>query len=181
MTGLPTPRAVTISPMRRRHLRAVLRIETQVYPTPWSMQLYLGELDSTEGRTYRVARSGQKVVGYGGLMYVVDEAHVTTLAVHPEHQGYRIGARILLELTREAIAKGMTALTLEVRASNLAGQALYRRFGLVPAGIRRGYYREVDEDAIIMWAEEIDGPAYGARLDAIEAGLAGAPARGGPP
>ena len=67
-----------------------------------------------------------------------------------------------------------------MRASNQAAQALYRRFGLAPAGIRRGYYREVDEDAIIMWAEEIDGPTYGARLDAIEAGLAGAPARGGP-
>jgi len=100
--------------------------------------------------------------------------------VHPEHQGRRVGARLLLELIRAAIAEGMNALTLEVRASNQAGQALYRRFGLMPAGVRRGYYREVDEDAIIMWAEGIDGPAYGARLDAIEAELAGAPARGGP-
>ena len=90
MTGPSAdPPEVTIGPMRRRHLRAVLRIETEVYPTPWSMQLYLGELDSPEGRSYKVARSGQRVVGYGGLMYVVDEAHVTTLAVHPEHQGRR--------------------------------------------------------------------------------------------
>lgn len=178
-TPPPTP-LVTISALRRRHLRAVLRIEAQVYPTPWSMGLYLAELASPVGRTYKVARSGGKVVGYGGMMYVVNEAHVTTLAVHPDHQGRRIGARLLLELIRAARGEGMTSLTLEVRASNQAGQALYRRFGLAPAGIRRGYYREVGEDALIMWAEDIDGPAYGARLDAIEAELAGTPAGGGP-
>lgn len=178
----PTPSSaptITISPLRRRHLRAVLRIEAEVYPTPWSMALYLAELASPVGRTYKVARSGSKVVGYGGMMYVVDEAHVTTLAVHPDHRRRRIGTRILLELVRAALEEGMTSLTLEVRASNQAGQALYRRFGLAPAGIRRGYYREVDEDAVIMWAEDIDGPAYGARLEALETELAGAPTGGG--
>ena len=167
----PTP-ALTISPLRRRHLRAVLRIENEVYPTPWTMGLYLAELASPVGRTYKVARSGGKVVGYGGIMYVVDEAHVTTLAVHPDHQGRRIGARLLLELVRAALEEGMTSLTLEVRASNRPAQALYRRFGLAPAGIRRGYYRASGEDAVVMWAEDIDSPAYGRRLDAIAAGPA---------
>jgi ribosomal-protein-alanine N-acetyltransferase len=105
-------------------------------------------------------------------MYVVDEAHVTTLAVHPDHQGRRIGARLLAALVRAALGEGMTSLTLEVRASNRPAQALYRRFGLGPAGIRRGYYRGSGEDAVVMWAEDIDSEAYGRRLDAIEEALA---------
>lgn len=167
----PVP-ALTVSPLRRRHLRAVLRIENEVYPTPWTMGLYLAELASPTGRTYKVARSGGRVVGYGGIMYVVDEAHVTTLAVHPDHQGRRIGARLLAALVRAALEEGMTSLTLEVRASNRPAQALYRRFGLAPAGIRRGYYRGSGEDAVVMWAEDIDSEAYGRRLDAIEEALA---------
>ena len=174
-------RRVTVAPMRRRHLRAVLRIEGAVYPTPWSMGLYLSELAAEQGRSYKVAQVGTKVVGYGGLMYVADEAHITTLAVHPDHQGRRVGARLLLDLVRGAVAAGMTSLTLEVRASNQAAQALYRRFGLAPAGIRQGYYQAVGEDAVVMWAEDIDGPAYGARLDAIDAELAGVSARDAAP
>ena len=138
---------------------------------PWSMGLYRAELASPAGRSYKVARSGRRVVGYGGVMYVVDEAHVTTLAVHPDHQGRRIGARLLLELVRAARTEGMSSLTLEVRTSNQPGQALYRRFGLAPAGVRRGYYRDIGEDALIMLAEDIDGAAYGARLDAIAAAV----------
>lgn len=181
----PTP-AVTISRLRRRHLRAVLRIENEVYPTPWSMGLYLAELTAPTGRNYLVARSGSRVVGYGGVMYVVDEAHVTTLAVHPDLQRRGIGARLLLELARAARREGMTSLTLEVRAENAAAQALYRRFGLAPAGIRRDYYKPAGaagpgEDAVVMWVEALDGPAYGARLDAIEAELGADAIAGGPP
>lgn len=163
---------IDIVPMRRRHLRAVLRIENEVYDNPWSQGLYTSELSTPTGRCYRIARAGTRLVGYGGSMYVVDEAHITTLAVHPDHQGRRIGSRLLLELARAAVAASMTSLTLEVGSSNLAAQALYRRFGLAPAGIRRGYYEASGEDAIVMWAEEIDQPAYGARLDAIEADIA---------
>jgi ribosomal-protein-alanine N-acetyltransferase len=177
------PASVTISPLRRRHLRAVLRIEKAVYPTPWSMGLYLAELSAPTGRTYLVARSGSRVVGYGGTMHVVDEAHVTTLAVHPHRHGRGIGARLLLALVRDAVAEGLTSLTLEVRADNAAAQALYRRFGLAPVGVRRGYYRPSGPapaaDAVVMGAEDIGGAAYGARLDRIEAALAGSATGGG--
>jgi ribosomal-protein-alanine N-acetyltransferase len=176
---------VTISPLRRRHLRGVLRIENRVYPTPWSMGLYLAELAAPTGRTYKVARRRGGVVGYGGVMYVVDEAHVTTLAVHPDERGQGIGARILLALVRAARQEGMTSLTLEVRAGNRAAQGLYRRFGLAPAGVRRGYYKRAGvsgpgEDAVVMWAQDIDGAPYGARLDTIEAELVGDPTTSGP-
>jgi ribosomal-protein-alanine N-acetyltransferase len=166
------PSEVRVALMRRRHLRGVLRIEQQVYPRPWSYGLYLGELAHRGvGRSYVVARAGHRVVGYGGLMRVGDDAHVTTLAVDPPLHGARLGTRILLVLARMAREQGVLGLTLEVRMSNDAGKALYRRFGFAPAGIRKNYYAEVNEDALVMWAHDIDTEPYAARLDEIEASL----------
>ena len=161
-----------IEPLRRRHVPAVARLEKLVSTNPWSAELFRGELALPEAtRAYRVARIGGRLVGYGGLMFVVDEAHVTTLSVHPDRQGERIGTRLLAVLVREALRRGTKALTLEVRAGNEPAKALYQRFGFAPAGIRKNYYAEVGEDALIMWAHDIDGDEYGARLDAIEADL----------
>ena len=164
---------VVLTPMRRRHLRAVLRTEEQVYPKPWSMALFLSELALRDHRTYLVAKVDGHVVGYGGVMYVLPDAHVTTLAVDPATQRQAVGSRLLLALTRAAVTKGATALTLEVRVSNVAAQELYRRFGFAPAGVRKGYYADTGEDAIVMWAHDIDAPAYGERLDAIAAEIPG--------
>jgi ribosomal-protein-alanine N-acetyltransferase len=170
--GAPGQADLSVTPMRRRHLRGVLRIEQQVYPRPWSYGLYLGELAHRGGsRSYVVARSGHRVVGYGGLMVVGDDAHITTLAVDPELHGQRLGTRLLLVLARLARQQGIEGLTLEVRMSNEPGKALYRRFGFAPAGIRKNYYAEVNEDALVMWAHDIDTEAYGHRLDEVEASL----------
>jgi ribosomal-protein-alanine N-acetyltransferase len=161
-----------IEPLRRRHIPAVARVERQVSTNPWSADLFRGELALPEAsRCYRVARRGGRVIGFGGLMFVVDEAHVTTLSVHPDHQRRRIGTRLLTVLCREAVDRGTTALTLEVRTGNEAARALYQRFGFVPAGVRKNYYAEVGEDALIMWAHDVDGPEFADRLEAIEAGL----------
>ena len=164
---------VVLTPMRRRHLRAVLRTEEQVYPRPWSMALFVSELALRDHRTYLVAKVDGRVVGYGGVMYVLPDAHITTLAVDPAAQRQAVGTRLLLALTRAAVAKGATALTLEVRVSNVAAQELYRRFGFAPAGVRKGYYTDTGEDAIVMWAHDIDAAAYGDRLDAIAAEVPG--------
>jgi ribosomal-protein-alanine N-acetyltransferase len=159
-----------IEPLKRRHVPAVARIEKMTSSNPWSADLFRGELALPEpSRAYRIARLDGRLVGYGGLMFVLDEAHVTTLSVHPDHQGQGIGTRLLAVLVREALDRGTRALTLEVRASNEPAQALYRRFGFAPAGIRRNYYAEVGEDAVIMWAHDIDGPEYAERLAGIEA------------
>lgn len=167
--------AVALAPMRRRHLRAVVAIEEQVYPRPWTPGLFLSELALGDQRTYLVAMVDGRVVGYGGVMYVLPDAHVTTVAVDPASQRRSIGARLLLAMCREALAVGATALTLEVRVSNEAAQSLYRRFGFVPAGARKAYYPPeaggVAEDAIVMWAHDIDHPDFAARLDGIEAAL----------
>ena len=163
---------VRIEPLRRRHVPAVARIEKLTSTNPWSAELFRGELALPEAtRAYRIARVGGKLVGYGGLMFVVDEAHVTTLSVHPDRQGERIGTRLLAVLVREARDRGTKALTLEVRAGNEPAKALYRRFGFAPAGVRKGYYAEVGEDALIMWVHDVDRPEYADRLDAIEAEL----------
>jgi ribosomal-protein-alanine N-acetyltransferase len=164
---------VVIGPMRRRHLRGVLRIEQQVYPRPWSMGLFMSELGFRTGRVYVVARVGGAVVGYGGLMLVGDDGHVTTLAVDPAWHRHKIGSRLLLRLTDAALERGVKNLTLEVRISNQPAQELYRRFGFVPAGIRKGYYVETNEDALVMWANDIDTAAHGARLDAVAGTITG--------
>lgn len=172
MTGplrIPPAPTLSIAPMRRRHLRSVLRIESEVYPRPWTLGLYLNELALPEHRrVYLVARSGGHVVGHAGLMFAADDGHVTTVAVDPRWQRRGIAARLLVVLFREAAARGATDLTLEVRAGNEPAQALYRRFGFAEAGIRRGYYSETGEDAVIMWCNDVDADAYHRLLDRID-------------
>jgi len=164
---------VRLVAMRRRHLRAVLRIEAQVYPRPWSLALFMSELGLRASRCYIVARVGGSVVGYAGLMLTGDDAHVTTIAVDPEWQRHKVGTRMLVFLARESLRRGARNLTLEVRVSNQPAQAMYLQFGFLPAGIRKGYYQETNEDALVMWAEDIDTPEYAARLARIEAGIPG--------
>lgn len=163
---------VVVEPMRRRHLRAVLRIEEQVQPHGWSLGLFLAELRrGTESRRYVVARCGGTVVGFAGLLFVAGDAHVTTVAVDPAWQGHAIGTRLVLALARLATARGAEALTLEVRAGNERAIALYRRFGLAPAGVRKGYYEPDGEDALVLWCHDLPTPGWPRRLAEIEAAL----------
>lgn len=159
--------------MRRRHLRGVMAIERQVYPRPWSPNLFLSEMSDMRNRTYLVARLGRDVVGYGGIMSYGDEAHVTTIAVDPMHHRRKVGTRVLFELVSEGIRMGARAVSLEVRVSNLAAQGLYRKFGFRPVGIRKGYYQETGEDALVMWADDVRTREYRAQLDSIMDGASG--------
>lgn len=159
---------VQLVPMRRRHLRGVMRIERQVYPRPWTAVLFAQELALTTSRAYYVARVDAEVVGYAGLMLTGEDGHITNIAVDPDWHGHKIAQRLLANQAREALRRNARNLTLEVRVSNTAAQALYRKFGFAPAGIRRGYYVESNEDALIMWANDIDSPEYQERLARIE-------------
>jgi [ribosomal protein S18]-alanine N-acetyltransferase len=163
--------AVRIFPFRRRHLRSVVRIEEEAYPRPWTATLFLSEIAQRATRRYTVACIGPLVVGYAGLMIVEDEGHVTTLTVDPAWHHRGIGTVLLLDLARAALPLGVRHLTLEVRTGNAQAQALYRRFGFAPVGVRANYYAETGEDALVMWARDIDSDAYARRLDAIEARL----------
>ncbi len=160
---------VTLMPMRRRHLRSVLRIEAQSGVRGWSLGLFMSELAIESGRQYLVAKVGNTVVGFAGMLFIGTDGHVTTIAVHPDWRRCRIATRLMVALTREAIERGMTAITLEVRATNTSAQAMYREFGFAPAGIRRDYYRETGEDALVMWAHDVGSDDYRLRLDAIDA------------
>jgi len=173
LPGDPDALEVRITPMRRRHLRGVLRIEQQVYPRPWTFGLFLGEISQRASRVYLVARVGSEVVGYAGMFRAVDDGHITTIAVDPPWQRRGIATRLLLALARAAVDRGCRNLTLEVRMSNSGAQALYQRFGFVPAGVRKGYYPETGEDALVMWANDIDTEAYADRLREIEGGVPG--------
>jgi ribosomal-protein-alanine N-acetyltransferase len=149
---------VQVEPMRVRDLDAVLAIERVSFPTPWSRYAYLSELLENDRAYYLVARtSDRRVVGYIGIWLILDEGHITTIAVHPLQRGRGIG-RQLLEAA-ETIARELGALrvTLEVRVSNTVAHNLYRKIGFADAGIRPGYYRDNNEDAIIMWKELFSG------------------------
>ena len=165
--------ALEVTRMRRRHLRGVMAIERQVYARPWSANLFAAEIADPRNRCYLVARTHKEVVGYGGLICYGDEAHVTNIAVDPQRHRLGIGTRLLHELVTQAIEMGGHALSLEVRVTNWGAQRLYGRFGFRPVGIRRNYYQELHEDALIMWTDDIRTELYANRMRAIANSMAG--------
>jgi [ribosomal protein S18]-alanine N-acetyltransferase len=144
-----------------------MAIEKQVYPRPWSPNLFVSEMTEFHNRTYLVAKMGKDVVGYGGVMCYGEEAHITTIAVDPLHHRKKIGTRLLYELLQEGLRLGAKAASLEVRVSNWAAQRMYSEFGFRPVGVRKNYYQETGEDAVVMWADEVNSPEYRERLDRL--------------
>jgi [ribosomal protein S18]-alanine N-acetyltransferase len=157
--------AIIIEPMRRRHLPSILPIEQVSYPLPWSVNVFNSEIEMARRgeRRYLVARRGPEVVGYAGVMFAVGDGHVTNIAVAAQHQRSGVATRLLAELAWASLERQCEALTLEVRVSNTAAQALYRSFGFVPAGVRKRYY-ENTEDAIVMWCHDLRSDSYRQRL-----------------
>ena len=156
-----------IDKMRRRHLRGVMSIERQAYARPWSPNLLVAEMTEPHNRNYLVARIDRDVVGYAGLICYGDEAHITNIAVDPMLQGHGIASRLLHEEILAAIQMGGQAISLEVRVTNWRAQRLYARFGFHPVGIRRNYYAELHEDALIMWTDDVGSEAYRQRLETL--------------
>jgi ribosomal-protein-alanine N-acetyltransferase len=163
------PVEVIIAPLRTRDLKGILRIEEMVFPQPWSHRLFVEELAQRKSRAYRAAWVDRTIVGFAGQMFIDDEAHVNNIAVDPSWHGRGLGAVILADLVRTALARGARHLTLEVRVGNDPAIALYHRFGMAPVGVRRNYYPVTGDDALVMWVRDIDSPEYGNRLAAIEA------------
>lgn len=156
-----------ILPMHHDHLEAVLAIEQQVHDRPWSARLFATELDQP-GRRYVTAwgqQDGQRrLLGYGGVLLAVDEAHITNVAVDPRARRRQVGSHLVLALLESALDMGATAATLEVGSTNLPAQRLYASFGFAPVGVRPRYYAATGEDAIIMWAHDLDGADAAALL-----------------
>jgi ribosomal-protein-alanine N-acetyltransferase len=169
---------LVIEPMQRRDLRrGVMAIEAVSYPRPWSQGVFESELAQVRSgsRRYLVARrvdgAGKGrglLVGYAGLWFSGDEAHVTNVAVEPSQQRTGVATALLVALAEAAIDRGCASWTLEVRVSSVGAQELYRGFGFNPAGVRARYY-ENTEDAIVMWCNDIQGDEYRALLGTIRA------------
>jgi len=137
-------------------LEVVVALEAANAPAPWSEGVFRNEL-AADNRIYLAADEGG-VVGFAGAMLVDDEAHVTNLLVDPDRRRQGMGFELMKSLIEAAVEAGARHLTLEVRSRNEAARALYARLGLAPVGIRKGYYG--DDDALILWAHDVDGEGY---------------------
>ena len=150
---------VLVEPMTVDDVAAVHGIERLSFATPWPSYAFEQELRGNRLARYVVARAGDAVVGFAGIWLMVDDAHVTTFAVHPDWRRQGIGRQLLVNLVELSVAIGARRMTLEVRASNDAAQELYRSFGFVVAGRRPRYYTDDGEDALVMTTPALSDPA----------------------
>ena len=162
--------SVVIEAMAGRHVAAVMALDAACYSTPWPPRTWRTELTAGD-RRHRVALSGDKaqVVGHAGTLRLGDDLHLTTVAVHADHQGQGIASRLVVGLLHEGRADGAAAAMLEVRASARRTQRLYARLGFAPTGICGCYYSKPTDDAVIMWLPELQSAAAMTRLHLVEA------------
>ena len=165
------PLRLVVERMGFDDLPAVQAIEAASFTSPWPAHAYQSELETNRMAHYLVARLGDRLVGYGGMWLMVDEAHITTFAVHPAVRRQRIGERLLLAFMDLAIERGAHEATLEVRLSNLPARRLYEKYGFRPVGLRPRYYTDDNEDALIMTTEPLAEPQMRERLERLRAAL----------
>jgi [ribosomal protein S18]-alanine N-acetyltransferase len=157
---------VVVDRMRLEDVPAVHEIERLSFRTPWPAYAFEQELRANRLARYVVARAGDRVVGFAGVWLMVDDAHVTTFGVHPDWRRQGIGRQLMLNVAELSAAIGARRMTLEVRASNHAAQALYHAFGFEIVGRRPHYYTDDGEDALVMTTPELAEPSMHAIFDA---------------
>lgn len=145
----------SIIPTVKAHIDDIVKIENRVFTIPWSKDALLEEVTRNRFAVYFSAVMENQVVGYIGMWKIFDEGHITNLAVHPGYQNKGIGKALLKHLIDYSASHGITKMTLEVRESNIKAIRLYRSFGFRNVGIRKKYYSDNNEDALIMWKEDI--------------------------
>jgi ribosomal-protein-alanine N-acetyltransferase len=161
-------RTLDVAPMRVDDIPEVIRVESVCFTTPWPRNAFQNELTENKLAHYFVGRINEEVIGYGGLWVILEDAHITTVAVHPSHQRHQFGERLLVRLLEESIERGACWVTLEVRESNVAAQNLYKKYGFTVVNTRRGYYSDNDENALVMWAGNLKGAVFQNRLNALK-------------
>ncbi len=137
----------------RRDISELLAIEEIQFPEPWTRGMLLDEVTNTETRRYTVVVKDGKILGYLGVMFVMDELHINTIGVLPDFEGKGIGAALMDDAWRDAKERNIERATLEVAVSNKRAQDLYYRYGFKPVGIRKNYYDKIGEDALVLWAD----------------------------
>ncbi len=150
---------VAIQRMQNGDVERVAELDKQVFPTPWTVSAYYTEVHNPSAY-YIVARCDDTIVGFAGMWVIMDEAHITTIGVDPDYQGRKIGERMLVHLLDEAIHRGARRATLEVRRHNLVAQNLYVKYGFQIVAVRKGYYSNNNEDAFVMWTNDMWGSEF---------------------
>jgi ribosomal-protein-alanine N-acetyltransferase len=143
----------TLRLAERRDVPDLLAIEVAQFPEPWTRAMLLDEITNTQTRRYTVAIENKKLIGYLGVMFVMDELHVNTIGTLPGHEGKGVATSLLDDAWVVAKERGIKRATLEVAVSNTRAQELYFRYGFSPVGIRKNYYERTKEDALILWAD----------------------------
>lgn len=146
---------IDILSLKLEHIDSVLVIDTLCFPTPWSRESFQKEIENNKFARYIIAKKGEVVIGYAGMWLILDEGHITNIAVHPEYRGIGAGKLLLEALIEICKIELVNSITLEVRKSNIVAQSLYKKYGFVEEGIRKEYYGDNREDAIIMWKHSI--------------------------
>ncbi|MFZ7133635.1 MAG: ribosomal protein S18-alanine N-acetyltransferase [Eubacteriales bacterium] len=136
--------------MNRKHLDAIMEIEEQSFSIRWTRNMFLEELNNPLAH-YFVVKHIFRIIGYAGMWFIHDEAHITNIAIHPFYQGKGYGEKILQFLIEYARSIRIQKMTLEVRMSNTKAISLYKKQGFIESGVRKAYYSDNKEDAIIMW------------------------------
>jgi ribosomal-protein-alanine N-acetyltransferase len=177
--------------MQLDDLHQVMDIEREAFSSPWPMSAYRYELTQNDLSTYLVLklrrpmrprrwggmtpplrrRMVEPVLGYGGFWMMAGEAHISTIAVHPRWRGRGLGEMVLVGLIDAAILRKAVEVTLEVRASNVVAQNLYRKYAFEQVGRRKGYYHDNHEDALIMTTPKVDDMRFVERYAQLKASL----------
>ena len=158
---LTEPEIRTLNP---DDVESLASLEGANQPQPWSPGVFIDELRA-RNRIYLAVVNGEQLYGFGGVMISGEEAHITNLLIAPDQRRRGLAKRLLVALISKSIESGARHLTLEVRSKNQAAMELYRQFGLGPVGVRKNYYD--DDDALILWANDIDKDEYAARLEEL--------------
>ena len=156
----------TLRLAQRRDVPDLLAIENVQFPEPRTKNMLLDEIANVATRRYTVAALEGRIVGYLGVMFVLDELHINTIGTLPDFEGRGVATSLMDDAWRDAKERGIKRATLEVAASNLRAQRLYYRYGFKPVGVRKNYYERIKEDALILWADLVDegaspGPTLG--------------------
>lgn len=149
---------IVLRPMTLADIDGVWAVERLSFRTPWSKEAFRHEAE-VDYALYMVLADGDQIIGYAGAHLIWGEAHVTNVAIHPDWRGHGLGEKLMQALEAAAVAKGARRATLEVRVSNTAARSLYAKLGWVtePGAVRRGYYSDTGEDAIVMWKDPLGG------------------------
>lgn len=148
-----TNHTVMFRAMKLEDLDDVMEVEHASFTLPWSREAFYNELMNNQYAVYLVVEDKGHVIGYGGQWVILDEGHITNIALLPAYRGYGLGEELMIRMMGTAKSMGVKRMTLEVRISNHGAQKLYRKMGFQEGGIRKNYYTDNMEDALVMWVE----------------------------